>query len=290
MPRYEHAERGNPNYQPGGRRCQPPILAAIRDRREAASERERCAKEAEDHTLQSHDLIQQTRAADAAQAQAHLSYEMVWMGVYGTIGGFLTLLAAAAAAFYARDAARAGNKSLEHSKEASDRELRPWLELKFSPDWFRASAEVATISYDLKVTNIGKTPAKQVYREARIFNQNPENGVTIPAFFSSDFEPEAGARPRTILPQGSIDLGGKATMPREEVDTVMEGERPFVRLILAVRVVYAWGYGGSGQTCLSFVISAASGDATIRPIPLRTDERDTVMSITAKRGAFDNTA
>lgn len=134
LPVYEYAERGSPNYQAGGSRCQPSVLATTMDRREAASQGERCAKEAEDHRLQSNDLVQQARAADAAQAQALLAYKMTLMGVFGTIAGFLTLLAAGSAAYYARGAAREAKRNAdfteganEISRETAQAQLRPWI-------------------------------------------------------------------------------------------------------------------------------------------------------------------
>lgn len=108
---YEGAQNGN--YKPGGSRCEPNILATIRDSRKAARERDACSKEAEEYRLQSNDLVQQTRAADAAQAQADLGYQGTWLTFLQTIGGFLTLIAAIAAAAYARDAANEGRKTAD---------------------------------------------------------------------------------------------------------------------------------------------------------------------------------
>lgn len=105
LPAYQYGERASADYQPGGAGCQPRQLASLADKGKAASERKRCADATEQHRLQREDLIQQTRAADAAQAQAATNYDLARMALWGTIGGFLTLIAASLAAVYAREAA-----------------------------------------------------------------------------------------------------------------------------------------------------------------------------------------
>jgi hypothetical protein len=249
---YEDARPGG--YQPGGEACKPPALASIRDRRERESKREACAKEAEDHRVQSNDLIQQTRAADAADAQALVANQALWLVFFQTIGGFLTLIAAAAAAIYARDAAIAARESLGHEKETTDIDMRPWLQIELKPKLFKANAKHVLVSYDLEVTNIGKTPAKDVYHKSIYSNFGPEQIEDIPAFFAAEFVPHSGVNPRTILPQDKVTFSAAANIKREELRTIENSGRHWVAPLVAVRVVYAWGHGKSGQTGKSFSI------------------------------------
>lgn len=251
LPAYEYVERHAYGYYPGGRSCQPEVLTTIRDGRKAAAERERCSEEAENHRLQSEDLIQQARAANAAEAEARTSYELAWMGLYGTIGGFLTLIAAGGAALYAREAARAANKSLAHNRVTSQAELRPWLELEVAAEIFALNEKQGSLEYRLKVTNIGKTPAIEVYREARLFSFGPQQEIDIPAFFEVEFKPWPGSRPRAILPQGTIDMDGHAQIPRGELKVAETESGKFVHPVLALRVVYRWDEYGIGQTCVA---------------------------------------
>lgn len=117
LPAYQYEQpRSGEETQPGP--CQPKTLSAIANHGKAASERERCAKDAEDHRLQTNDLIQQTRAANAAELQAWIGYQGELIGVFQTIGGFLTLLAAAAAALYAKRAADLSHKTLVATQRA----------------------------------------------------------------------------------------------------------------------------------------------------------------------------
>jgi hypothetical protein len=65
---YEDARASK--YYAGGETCQPSQIETIRDWRERFRKREACAKEAEDYRLQTNDLIQQTRIAEAQASLA----------------------------------------------------------------------------------------------------------------------------------------------------------------------------------------------------------------------------
>lgn len=105
-------------YRPGGHECEPAALAAVRNVGERASKADACQKEAEQYRLNTNDLIQQTRAANAAQAQANIAAQGLWTGWLQTLGGFLTLTAAVAAAIYARDAAKESKRSADEAESS----------------------------------------------------------------------------------------------------------------------------------------------------------------------------
>ncbi len=131
----------NSSYRSGDERCDPARITAIQKLRDRESKAIECAKDAEEYRLSTADLIQQTRAANAAEAQAEIASQQLWTGWLQTIGGFLTLAAAVSAAIFARDAAvetkRSVNVSmigLEQSKSdnnlalrAQFEESRPWV-------------------------------------------------------------------------------------------------------------------------------------------------------------------
>jgi len=160
LPAYQHSEGASADYQAGGAGCEPSALAAIRNNGEATRERKRCAEAAEEHRLKSDNLIQQTRAADAAQAQAITAYDNAKMGLWGTVGGFLTLIAAALAAYYAREAAGAARDALNYEQGRSAAELRPWVEIAVDVTKFHADEISVDIRYDIVFKNIGHTLAK----------------------------------------------------------------------------------------------------------------------------------
>ena len=134
---YGEASPINSEYRPGGSKCEPKALAAISDKVDRLSKADACAKETEEYRQQTADLIQQTRAADAAKAQAHIGSQQLWTGWLQTLGGFLTLAAAVSAALYARSAAKAAENSYALEKDLA----RPRLEVSvailnviFDPD------------------------------------------------------------------------------------------------------------------------------------------------------------
>lgn len=111
---YGEADPRNDRYAAGGEQCQPKVLSAIGDRIERAGRATACAKEAEEYRQKTNDLIQQTRAADAAQSQTEIASQQLWTGWLQTLGGFLTLAAAVGAAIYARAAAKETKRSNDY--------------------------------------------------------------------------------------------------------------------------------------------------------------------------------
>lgn len=161
LPAYHYGERASADYQTGGASCDPRALATIRDNGKATIERKRCAEAAEEHRLKSEDLVQQARAADAAQAQTWLNFYLARMALWGTIGGFLTLIAASLAAFYARDAAKASRGSLQAFVAAEDAHLV--LDFAQGPigRWTgEDGVEKVNYSFMVTVSNVGRSAAR----------------------------------------------------------------------------------------------------------------------------------
>ncbi|HET9640992.1 MAG TPA: hypothetical protein VFP12_17510 [Allosphingosinicella sp.] len=199
LKRYAYEEARPGSVEGRGANCLPSRLAAIQDLVEAERQRIACAKEAEEHRLQTNDLIQQTRAADAAAAQAEIAKQVAWMTFLQTIGGFLTLTAAAAAAFYAREAAREGRraadaaeKTLAHSAETARVELRPYLAVE-NESVYQEDEESIPRRIWIRVgyNNTGATPA-----------------------LSGMLHSEAWVEPGVDLPRHTLDLTVATLLPR----------------------------------------------------------------------------
>lgn len=149
------------DYQAGGSNCSPEVLARLTGEK-GASERKRCTEAAEQYRLQTSDLIQQTRAADAAQASAWSAYESNRITLAGLIGGFLTLVAALFAAYYARRAYLENKRSADIAEEALKIETRPFLHLE-SIDWIESEMDGELhFRFQFNIKNIGKLPANNV--------------------------------------------------------------------------------------------------------------------------------
>lgn len=98
------------DYRAGGTDCQPSEIGLLAGR-ERARRSIACQEAEEQHRLQTNDLIQQRRSADAADAMTVLSYQQTGIAAWGMALGFITMAAAIAAAFYARSAAVHSDKS-----------------------------------------------------------------------------------------------------------------------------------------------------------------------------------
>lgn len=170
LPQYNFESARSPSYFPGGEGCRPQVIANISGVEQRAQRRERCTEAAEAERLSTNDLIQQTRAADAAQAQATLGLQGLRLSFLQTIGGFLTLIAAAAAAAYAREAARetrrgadAAHADLALSRNMAHVQLRAYVDLDHV-DFEQLDTEDDDGRVKYKITllfkNYGQTPAR----------------------------------------------------------------------------------------------------------------------------------
>lgn len=153
---FRYGSPHNENYHPGGSECQPAALAKVGDAMVRLREAEDCQKEAEEYRQSSDDLIQQTRAANAAQAQADIASQQLWTGWLQTLGGFLTLAAAVGAAIYAREAAKHTREGNEIVKSAQ----RAWVTADISCGDIKIANERIYFSYVITCRNIGQTVAE----------------------------------------------------------------------------------------------------------------------------------
>ncbi|WP_312312383.1 hypothetical protein [Sphingobium yanoikuyae] len=109
----------NPVYRAGGADCAAAEFSKARSRIRALRAIA-CQEAEEQHRLAANDLIQQRRAADAADASAILTYQQTKIAALGVFLGFVTMAAAIAAAWFARRAAVATEETVTLAKEGSD--------------------------------------------------------------------------------------------------------------------------------------------------------------------------
>lgn len=159
------------DYKVGGAGCQPPILAAIEDSRKRLVERDRCAQAAEDYRLKVEDLEQQTRSANAGVAQAELTHYLATLGLWGAVGGFLTLIAAGLAAWYARGAANAARENLEAFINVERADVFVTLE-----DFHHGTGGV---SFNIVASNLGRSSALVLAVFKGWGSENTDDGAKV---------------------------------------------------------------------------------------------------------------
>lgn len=115
-----------------------------------------------DHDDRKSDLCAQWKAADAAADSAEAAWLQFWAG---SIIGILTLLAASAAAVYARAAANHTASSVSVAENLGRRGLRAYIDVH-AAQWGhaddRAPASLRDLQARLTIRNAGQTPAKNV--------------------------------------------------------------------------------------------------------------------------------
>ncbi|MEA3017978.1 MAG: hypothetical protein QOI38_2700, partial [Sphingomonadales bacterium] len=128
---------------------------------------------------------------------------------------------------------------------------RPWLELEVKAERAASTDAEARVEFELILKNTGKSPARNIRVNARMFNAGREQDKEIGAFFRTKGE---GRKTHTIgdLPAGQDGMiPGSVTMPRDDVRPLQVNNQLLFIPVLAVNVVYDWGSGRTGQTSKS---------------------------------------
>ncbi|MET3612211.1 hypothetical protein ABID16_000516 [Rhizobium aquaticum] len=129
----------------------------------------------ENEDNRSSDLCAQWKAADAAKASVDWARRSYFVSIGGTLIGFLTLVAAAAAAVFAKKAADetkrsadAAHDSVAETRRIGEAQVRAYLAL--DPQAFGSPASAYTKHViDVKIRNTGQTPAKNITIQMNVF-------------------------------------------------------------------------------------------------------------------------
>lgn len=239
-------------YMPGGLACDPARLDLVPEPARVVLA-DACAEIREQHRLAENDLLQQRRAATAAERAASLSFSQTWIALVGLLVGTVTLAAAGVAAYFSgvaaaasRDAARQAEISANHAdsaaeiaretlkleKETSRKQTRPYVvyleaDLKARDD---EAGRWALLRLDIE--NCGTTPAIVVAVSWSCYKQ--------------------GKTPGTELHQGKVDvtriLIGSEKQDAIKTEFLFAGEAklpPYLQL--GIRVYYE-GVDGEGYS------------------------------------------
>lgn len=202
--RYDDPRNGN--YRPGGGQCDPSALARIVNAKVRLSKSDDCQEKAEEYRQSSDELIQQTRAANAAQAQSDIATQQLWMAWLQTLGGLLTLAAAVGAAIYARDAA----SHTRHANDIAKDSQRAWLKISVKPQLLRRSGKDGIyIRINFFAENVGQSAATHFELNSEIFFMGQtEGGAAVDERMQAKIEEWKKAyvgEPLAVLIPGEIE-------------------------------------------------------------------------------------
>lgn len=200
-------------YSPGSPRCYPSRISSL-PAGEASDERYRCEQAAEEYRLKSDDLVQQTRAADAAYAIVDLTYRQTLISLAAALVGLLTLGAAVYAAWYARRAAEetgrgaeAAEGSLTLSRNVSKAELRPWIATECAVKRFQADDKQISCEYEIVFSNLGKTEAQEFYIATANVVTGDDPTELVTRFFQAQRPPRAHSKSMLMPNRSHATLG-----------------------------------------------------------------------------------
>ncbi len=108
------------------------------------------------HDDRNSDLCAQWKAADAAKESADWTRRTFFLGIVGTAVGFMTLIAAGAAAYYAKIAAAATTNAVTVAREIGEAQVRAYLTIKTVRVCIDAKNRLGV---GVSVDNSGQSPA-----------------------------------------------------------------------------------------------------------------------------------
>jgi hypothetical protein len=161
-------------------------------------------------------------------------------------------------------------------------QIRPWLQLEFTPERVAATPTEATVQYELVIRNTGNAVAKNVRLEGAMFNAGSNQDREIRSFFQRPVG-ERSARVLAIPPRGTATVRNGLRMAKEEMrEITIEGRRLFIPMV-AFNAVYEWGDGKSGQTSVSYLVGREVENSSEKMAAFRLDLGPRVYRSLGKR-------
>jgi hypothetical protein len=168
-------------------------------------------------------------------------------------------------------------------KDPPQAETRPRLDILFKPEKAAATEAGAAVHYAIIIRNIGRSPARNVRLEARMFNAGVEQDREIGDFFRQPLQQRLAARPFDIPAGTQARLARVVGMPREEVKEIeVQGRRLFVPMV-AFNALYDWGEGQTGQTSISYVVGLEAKEPSEKMGAFRLDQGPRVYRSVGQR-------
>jgi hypothetical protein len=159
VPSRDRAHAPQHAYQAGGEGCRPDRLRLLPNTAKANGERTRCAEAAQNEQRAQEAVSEARYASDIAKQALLVSEYQGWAFFWQALAAIAALIAAGVAAYFAMRAVRAADKTLEHARASSERELRAYVYPE-SVRIKRTSPGKWEIYFRFK--NFGSTPAHKV--------------------------------------------------------------------------------------------------------------------------------
>jgi hypothetical protein len=131
---------------------------------------------------------------------------------------------------------------------------RPWLELALKAERASATLTETLVQFELEISNTGKSPARNLRIDVKMFNAGAEQDKEIGAFFRTAGREGTRLNLPGIGPDSAGVIRGEVAMPRDEMRAVVLEDKYLFIPVIAVNVLYDWGEGRTGQSSKSYVV------------------------------------
>jgi len=131
---------------------------------------------------------------------------------------------------------------------------RPWLELALKAERASATLTETIVQFELEISNTGKSPARNLRIDVKMFNAGAEQDQEIGAFFRTAGREATRLNLPGIGPDSTGVIRGEVAMPRDEMRAVVLEDKYLFIPVIAVNALYDWGEGRTGQTSKSYVV------------------------------------
>ncbi len=187
------------SYRAGGAQCEPSAIARLAARKRA-DKAGACEQAEEQHREAANNLIEARRSASAADASAIATYQQARIAAWATALGLATLLAAIAAAWFAKRAADETMRSANIAEDNAQDTIRALAIAARNADTAQAHVDVATRTAErqlrayvyldnARVTDVGpvsKGRELEFFFEFKNYGSTPATNVTLFAGYSFD--------------------------------------------------------------------------------------------------------
>jgi hypothetical protein len=146
---------------------------------------------------------------------------------------------------------------------------RAVIEVEFIPARASATAEAATVEFELVLKNVGEIPAGNIRIDTRMFNASATKEMA--EFLKGPIHDVSGSPHVTIEPGDELRLQSAMAMPTQDVrEILMQGQRLFVPAVASV-VAWDWGSEGRERVSLSWLVGRETEDRAAKMGAFRLD-------------------
>lgn len=131
---------------------------------------------------------------------------------------------------------------------------RPWLELSLKAERASATLTETVVNFELEIANTGKSAARNLRIDVKMFNAGSEQDKEIGAFFRTAGRETTKLSLPGIAAETVGVINGQVAMPREEMRAMVLDDKYLFVPMIAVNALYDWGDGRTGQSSKSYVV------------------------------------